>query len=60
MDLDRITIAIVDHQGLSAVVHATRSEGQWIAREVIVEEVEENASNVAYLAHEIANKICEL
>ncbi len=60
MDNERIVITISDHQGLSAVVHASRSEGQWIARDVVVEEVEDNASAVAYLAHKITDSINEL
>jgi len=60
MDNERIVITISDHQGLSAVVHATRSEGQWLGREVVTDEVTNEAPSVAYLAHEIASRIYDL
>lgn len=60
MDNERIVITISDHQGLSAVVHATRSDGQWIARDIVTDEVTDEAASVAYLAHEIASHICDL
>lgn len=60
MDNQRIVITISDHQGLSAVVHATKSEGQWIAREIITEEVNENATAVAMLTNIISEGINSL
>ncbi|MBD8348564.1 hypothetical protein [Dysgonomonas sp. HGC4] len=60
MDNQRIVITISDHQGLSAVVHATKSDGQWIARDIITEEVNENATAVAMLTNIISEGINNL
>ncbi len=62
---EKYTIVVINQQnGLSATVQAIKTDGicsgQWIAREVVTEEVSEEGGHTSYLAQEIAAKICEL
>lgn len=57
----KYTIVVVNQEnGLSATVQAIRTNGQWLAREVVSEEVSEEGGYTSFLAQEIAAKICEL
>ena len=61
MSDEKYTIVVINQEnGLSATVQAIKTNGQWLAREVITEEVSEEGGHTSYLAQEISAKICEL
>ncbi|MFR9165018.1 MAG: hypothetical protein ACLVKO_01870 [Dysgonomonas sp.] len=58
---EKYTIVVINQEnGLSATVQAIKTNGQWLAREVVTEEVSEEGGYTSYLASEIAAKVCEL
>lgn len=61
MNDQKYTIIVVDQtSGLSATVQAINTDGQWLAREIVTDEVYQEGGYTSTLASKIANLISEL